>query len=167
MWWNKAYKHSVDHQWHLGRSIPFYCNKKGMVRPKQKRVWFDQDVIDSLHCILFFWYLRSRILEKAWILRLKALKTIKCQGKQNLISMYQVHCTSISSNHEFSWNGRFKFQTRWSMSILNSLICFVFHRIQNQNFCWLLCFPNIPPFHLEVNTNFILGIIIVLSSSFH
>ena len=73
---------------------------------------------------------------------------MKCQGKQNLIS------TSISSNHEFSWDGRFKFQTRWSMSILNSLICFVFHRIQNQNFCWLLCFPNIPPFYLELKTNF-------------
>ena len=40
------------------------------------------------------------------------------------------------------------------MSVLNSLICFIFHRIQNQNFCGLLCFPNIPPFHLELKTNF-------------
>ena len=38
----------------FGRSIPFWCSKKGMDRPKQKRVWINQDVIDSPHCIYFY-----------------------------------------------------------------------------------------------------------------
>ena len=33
---------------------PFECSKKGMDKPKQERVWMDQDVIDSPHCILIY-----------------------------------------------------------------------------------------------------------------
>ena len=32
-------------------SYPFSAVKSGMDRPKQKRVWIDQGVIDSPHCI--------------------------------------------------------------------------------------------------------------------
>ena len=34
----------------FGRSIPFYCNKKGMDRPEQNRVWINQDVLNCSHC---------------------------------------------------------------------------------------------------------------------
>ena len=36
----------------LGQSIPFYCNKKGIDRPEQKRAWIDRDVIDGTHCMI-------------------------------------------------------------------------------------------------------------------
>ena len=43
------------HLFCFGQSIPFQCSKNGMDRPKQKRVWIDQDVIDGPHCIVYMY----------------------------------------------------------------------------------------------------------------
>ena len=53
--------YSVDRQWclgrsipfyHFSRSIPFYCPKRVWIDQNNKRVWIDQDVIDGLLCML-------------------------------------------------------------------------------------------------------------------
>ena len=52
--------YSVDSQWCLGWSIPFYhfigfipfyCPKKVWINKNDKKGWIDQDVIDGPHCI--------------------------------------------------------------------------------------------------------------------
>ena len=137
------FKMLMDHRvWNL--NLPFQLNS-----------WLELIEVSTCqvyskirHLFYFFWYLRSKILLSFDIEAYKRSQNNKMAMKTNLIT------TSISSNHKFSWNGRFKFQTGWTMCVLNSLICFIFHRIQNQNFSWLLCFPNIPPFYLELKTNF-------------
>ena len=45
----------------LGRYIPFYCSKKGLDQPKEKRVWINQDIIDSPHSTLYVTKIAARV----------------------------------------------------------------------------------------------------------
>ena len=79
-------KNSVDRQWCLCRSTPFFVlvdphhfnAVKGCGSTKTKKVWIDQDIIDSPHCSIlmthkFFFEISRLVIKIVWVFWLKHL----------------------------------------------------------------------------------------------